>query len=307
MIQSVLTTLFQVIVPLSIPVAAGALLVRYKNLETKHLLTLVLYYLTPGMIFHKLTTAQISFGDVYNTVAFCIINVAILWAIANLLGKVLKASAPEVAALSLISTLTNSVNYGLPLILLALGELGMDKASIYVVIQLIIVNTVGVYFAARSNFSGKDAVKSVFKLPSIYAAALAILLRTLNLHLPEGIEKSIAMISQAYSPIVLAILGAQMANVKTSELKESANKAFWAGMAVRMLISPIIALVVLYVLNIEGILYSVLLILATMPVAVNSVILAEKFDAAPKVVSKCILWTTLASFIVLPVLISLLK
>jgi predicted permease len=307
MIQSVLATLFQVIVPLSIPVAFGALLVRYKGLETKHLLTLVLYYLTPGMIFQKLTTAQISFGDVYNTLAFCLLNLIILWAIANILGKILKMTTPEAAGLSLISTLTNSVNYGLPLVLLALGELGMDKASIYVVIQLILVNTVGVYFAARSSFSGKDAVKSVFKLPAIYAALLAVLLRVLNLHLPEGIEKSITMISQAYSPIVLAILGAQMANVKTSELNEGANKAFWAGMAVRLLLSPLIAVVILYVLNIKGILYSVLLILATMPVAVNSVILAEKFDAAPKVVSKCILWTTLASFIVLPVLISLLK
>lgn len=307
MIQTVLFTLFQVIVPLSIPVIVGALLVRFKGMETKPLITLVLYYLTPGMIFETLITAQISMGDVYKTLAFCILNLVLLWATANILGKILKLPSSEIAGLTLISTLTNSVNYGLPLVLLAFGKLGLDKASIYVVAQMIIVNTIGVYFAARSRFSAKNAVKSVFSLPSIYAALLAILLRVFNLHFPVGIEKGVAMISQAYSPIVLSILGAQMASVKNSELERGFQTAFWSGMTVRLLLSPLIACFGLYILNIRGTLYSVLFILSSMPVAVNSVILAEKFDASAKVVSKCILWTTLASFIILPILIVVVK
>ncbi|MHC6178799.1 AEC family transporter [Clostridium sp. JNZ X4-2] len=307
MIHTVLSTLIQVIVPLSIPVIAGVLLVRFKNLDTKHLVTLVLYYLTPGMIFQALITAQVSWGDVYKTLSFSIVNLALMWAAANILGKVLKLSSPNIAGLTLVSTMTNSMNYGLPLVLLAFGKLGLDKASIYVVTQMIIVNTIGVYFAARSSFSVKDAVKSVFSLPAIYAAVLAVLLRALNLDLPGGIGKGISMISQAYSPIVLAILGAQMAGVKNSDLKQGARAAFWSGMVSRMVLSPVIACFCLYILNIRGMLYSVLFILASMPVAVNSVILAEKFHASPGIVSKCILWTTLASFILLPIFIALVK
>jgi hypothetical protein len=307
MFQSVLSTLVQVIVPLSIPVIAGALLVRFKRFETKHLLTLVLYFLTPGLILETLTKAQISLDDLYKTLLFCVLNLVLLWAAAVILGKLLKLPAPETAGLTLISTLTNCVNYGLPLILLAFGKLGLDKASVYVVIQMIIVNTIGVFFAARSRFSVKDAVRSVFSLPSIYAVLLAFLLRAFNLHLPAGIEKGVAMIAQSYSPLVLAILGAQMASVKSSELERIGQKAFWAGLSLRLLISPLLASLGLYLLGIRGMLFSVLFILSSMPVAVNSVILAEKFDAAAKTVSKCILWTTLASFIVLPVLIILVK
>jgi predicted permease len=61
---------------------------------------------------------------------------------------------------------------------------------------------------------------------------------------------------------------------------------------------------VLLALNITGTLFSVLLILASMPVAVNSVVLAERFGSSPSLVSRCIVWTTLASFLVLPVLIA---
>lgn len=307
MIQSILTTLIQVIVPLSVPVIAGALLVRLRGLETRHLLTLVLYFLLPCMVFDTMFNARLSLDDLYYTVLFCLINLILLWAVANITGKILKLPPPETAGLTLVSTLTNCVNYGLPLVLLAFGQTGLDKASVYVVIQMIIVNTFGVYFAARSNFSIKDAVKSVFTLPAVYAALLAVILRTFSLHLPAGIEAGVDMVAVSYSPVVLAILGAQMAGVKNIKLEKKSRTAFWSGITMRTIIAPLTACLALYTLGIRGILFSVLFILASMPVAVNAVILAEKFDASARIVSKCILWTTLGSFIVLPVLIELVK
>jgi predicted permease len=307
MIQTIFSTLLQVIVPLSIPVIVGALLSRFKNLDIKPLLTLYLYLLSPAIILETLTTAEISFGDVYKTIAFCLLNLILLWAVANIIGKILKFPPSEIAGLTLVSTLTNSVNYGLALVLLAFGQLGLEKASVYVIIQMIIVNTIGVYFAARSQFSVKNAVKSVLSLPAIYAAILAFVLRTFELHLPEGVEKGVALVAAAYSPVVLAILGAQMASVAVIELERKMQTAFWAGMAIRMLLAPLLACIGLYFLNVTGTLYAVLFILASMPVGVNAVILAERFQASPKFVTKCILWSTLASFFVLPFLLVLVK
>ena len=70
MIHNLFSTLFQVIVPLSLPVLAGALLSRFKQLEIKPLLTLVLYYLTPVLIFHTLMKAEVSHQDIYLTLAY---------------------------------------------------------------------------------------------------------------------------------------------------------------------------------------------------------------------------------------------
>ncbi|OLS40065.1 AEC family transporter [Bacillus sp. MRMR6] len=307
MIQTVVVTLFQVIVPLSIPVIAGALIARFKELEIKSLLTFTLYYLSPAIIFDTLMTAHVSHEDIFNTLAFSLLNLVLLWAIANGLGRLLRFSASETAGLTLISSFTNSVNYGLPLVLLAFGKLGLDKASVYVICQMVIVNTIGIYFAARSQFSIKNAIKSVFSLPAIYAALLALVLRSFNLSVPVEIATGISMVAQAYSPVVMAILGAQMVTVTRDKQLSKNSGVFWTGMAVRLLISPFVALLCIYILKIEGILQSVLFILACMPVAVNAVILAEKFNASPKIVSKCILWTTIISFFILPFLIVLVK
>lgn len=305
MIHTVLTTLVEVIVPLSIPVGAGALLGRFKNLDTKPLLTLYLYFLSPAIILDTLATAEISLDDVYKTLAFSLLNLFLLWGLANVLGKILKLAPAEAAGLTLVSTFTNSVNYGLPLVLLAFGQLGLDKASVYVIGQMVIVNTIGVYFAARSQFSVKSAVKSVFSLPSIYAAILAFLLRGLGLHMPQELASGVSMAAAAYSPVVLAVLGAQMVKVRAAHTRRNVQLAFWTGITVRLLLAPLIAAAVLTLLNITGTLFSVLLILASMPVAVNSVVLAERFGSSPSLVSRCIVWTTLASFLVLPVLIAI--
>jgi predicted permease len=307
MIQSVLATLLQVIVPISLPVIVGALLGRYRNLETKPLLTLYFYLLSPAIILDSLMKAELSFDEVTRTFAFVVLNLLLLWLVASLFGKALKLPAPEAAGLTLVATLSNAVNYGLPLVLLAFGQLGLEKAAVYVIAQMIIVSTLGIYFAARSEFSVKNAVRTVFTLPAVYAAALAVVMKALGLHFPSGISTGISMVAVAYAPVVLTVLGAQMASVKSAELSTHLQKAFWTGMFIRMLVSPITAWLALILLGVKGTLFSVLLILSSMPAAVNAGILAERFNASPKFVTRCILWTTLASFIVLPLYIVLVK
>lgn len=307
MIQAILTTILQVIVPLCIPVGMGAMLFRFKQLDTKPLITVTLYFFTPALIFDTLTKAQISHNDVWKTFAFSVLNLLLLWAMANGFGKLFKLPPDETAGLTLVSSFTNSVNYGLPLVLLAFGKAGLDKASVYVIIQMIIVNTIGIYFAARSQFSIKNAVKSIFTLPAIYAALAAFLFRLLSLHLPGGVSKGITIVSSAYSPIVLTILGAQMASVGLSKATHKRPLSLWVGVLTRLVLSPFLALLCIYFLHIHGILESVLLVLASMPVAVNAVILAQKFNASPQFVSRCILYTTLLSFLFLPILIVLIE
>lgn len=142
-------------------------------------------------------------------------------------------------------------------------------------------------------------------MPSIYAAGIAIALRASNLSLPEALDGGIAMLAAGYSPVVLAILGAQMLRPKGATVPWLPNvrRAFWTGLVVRLAAAPILSWLILTALQVEGTLFSVLLILASMPTAVNAVILAEQFNASPQFVSRCILWTTAASMFMLPIMI----
>ncbi|GGH60819.1 transporter [Paenibacillus silvae] len=305
MFTSFVVTLYHVFLPISLPVIGGMLLKHFKAWDTRPLSAFSLYILSPALIFHTLLHAEITWTDVTSTFWFSILNLIALWALAELLSRIFGLGAPEKAGLTLVSTFTNCVNYGLPLVLLAFGKLGLDKASVYVIGQMIIVNTVGIFFAARSEFTVKKAIGSVFRMPTIYAAVIAILLRTFSISLPEALDGGVSMVATGYAPIVLAILGAQMLRSKGDREPWQANvrRAFWAGLVVRLAAAPLLSWLILKALHVEGTLFPVLLILASMPTAVNAVILAEQFGASPQFVSRCILWTTAASMLILPIMI----
>lgn len=307
MISEFLSILYSVFLPISLPVIGGALLKGLRGLDTKALSSLSLYVLSPALLFETLKNASITSGDIMTTVIFCLLNVVVLSLLSTLTGKWLRLPQTESSGLALTAIFTNSVNYGLPLVLLAFGQAGLDKASVYVVIQIIIMHTLGVYLAARSHFSAKKAVLSVFKLPAVYAALLAVVFRVTGYQLPDGLETGVSMLSAAYAPLALVILGAQMVGVREDAGALSVSRrGFWAGMTMRMLAGPLAAWGLLILLGVDGDLFAVILVLSSMPAAVNAVILAEEYDAAPKLLSRCILWTTLASFIMLPVLIGIL-
>ncbi|MEN1984739.1 AEC family transporter [Paenibacillus hubeiensis] len=305
MLHSFLLTLYHVFLPISLPVIGGMLLKKFKNWDTRPLSAFSLYILSPALIFDTLLHAEITWTDVWGTLWFSILNLLALWLLAALLSRMFRLEASEKAGLTLVSTFTNCVNYGLPLVLLAFGQLGLDKASVYVIGQIIIVNTLGIFFAARSEFSVKQAALSVFRMPSIYAAVIAIILRTFDLHLPEAVDGGVSMIATGYAPVVLAILGAQMLRPRGTSEPWPANvrRAFWTGIAMRLAAAPLLSYAILKALQVEGTLFSVLLILSSMPTAVNAVILAEQFNASPQFVSRCILWTTIASMAILPFMI----
>lgn len=303
MLLSVFVTMYHVFLPLSLPVIAGILLRRFRGLDTKPLSVLSLYLLSPAIIFTTLLNARVSAEDVGITIAFSLINLLSMWGVSILLGRLLKLGDPEKAGLTLVASFTNCVNYGLPLVLLAFGQSGLDKAAVYVVMQIIIVNTVGVFFAARSHFSIKQAGRAMLKLPALYVAALAGLLRVTGIELTDVVQTGVNLLAGAYSPVVLVILGAQMIGAVRGEWQPNLRRAFRAGLALRLLVAPLLSWLILLLLGAEPLLLGVLLVLASMPTAVNAVILAEQFGASPNFVSRCILWTTLASFVALPLLL----
>ncbi|GGA27300.1 AEC family transporter [Paenibacillus physcomitrellae] len=322
MFYSFLLTLYHVSLPISLPVAGGALLKRFKGVDNRALSALALYVLSPALIFETLVHAQVGSGDVGTTVLFCIINVIFMWGIAALMAKILKLNQEEQAGLTLVSVFTNSVNYGLPLIQLAFGQAGLDKASVFVVIQMILGNTVGVYFAARSHFTMKKALMKVLTMPAVYAAVLAAIVRMTGFSIPGALEDGVSLMAAAYAPVALSILGMQMAGRRSREGKtetktgtetgtetKTANgrRPFTAAMVVRLIIAPAASCLLLLVLGVHGLLFSVLLVLCAMPAAVNALIMAEEFGADARTVSRCILWTTLLSFVTLPLLIGILQ
>lgn len=226
----------------------------------------------------------------------------LLYVLAAATARVFSMSADEKQGLTLTTLFSNANNYGLPVLLLAFGSKGFALGAIYVVGQVVLVNVLGMYLASRSQLDGRQAVIHILKTPLIYACLTGVFLDLLHLQLPGGTNTAVKMLGTAYPVLVLMILGIKLGTTRLAGLHDS---KVWIGVILRIAAVPVLAKLVLIVLGIHGLLASVLFVEASMPAAINTVTLAEKFDGDTETISLVVSVTTILSFIYLPLFIAI--
>jgi predicted permease len=223
------------------------------------------------------------------------------------IGKVKKLQQPKVSAMILSGVFMNSGNYGAPIILFAFGSVGFDYAVIMMVIQSLLMNTVGLYYAAKGSKETntmKESLMKVVKMPIIYGAALGLIIQVSGLIVPNFVIQAVELIADAAIPTVMLVLGMQLATLSRNNMKLGEVTSM---VMIKMVVSPIIAYFIIMIFSIEGLLAKILLVLAAMPTAANTTLYALQFNTEPEFVSSSTLITTILSIITVPIMLLLVS
>lgn len=292
--------LLTITVPIVIICGCGVLLQQARPVDTKLLADIGLFIFAPALILSALTSSDLQGENVLHIFLFTLIMTVLTWMLGFVSAKLFRLSGPAAQALTLTTIFSNSNNYGLPVLFLAFGQQGFALGAVYVVGQVVLVNVLGMYIASRSSLDGRQALIKIGKTPLIYAATAGAVLSLLHLGLPAGVDSAAELLGSAYPALVLLILGIQLRRTRFSGLH---RPEVWLGVGLRIVAVPAIAILVLRLLNIDGMLASVLLVEASMPAAINAVLLTEKFDGDSELVSLVVSITTVLSFIYLPIFV----
>lgn len=252
---------------------------------------IAVYLMTPGLIMNSILTSQLGTGEVGKIVGYLLLLTLAMIGITLGLGRLLGWSVTERNGAVLSTAFMNAANYGLPVVLLAFGQAGFDRAAIFVVVESILMYSVAVFFAARGRMDWRSAVVSVFRLPLIWAAVAALLIRLVGIELPVFIMKPIGMLASGAIVLVVLLLGMQVASIRLS------GALFKIGMAtlLRLVVSPLVGMGLVWWLKPDPLTAQVLILESAMPAAVNTTLLAVQFDAEPDQVSGVTLVSTLLS------------
>jgi len=218
-----------------------------------------------------------------------------------IISRFLRYSSSIENGLILATGFMNSGNYGAPVILFAFGELGFMYSISFVVSQTIFMNSFGVYFAAKGNTEFKTALKSVFKIPTIYAFLLAVLWKNFNIPLNDSFYRVIDLVANATIPTVMLVLGMQLSQIKLGKIEWEKVSI---GIVLRLLISPMIAWLLTLFLPLDPLMEKVLIVSAAMPSAATMTMLSLQFETEPQLVSSITLLTTIISAGTLSVLLT---
>ena len=229
---------------------------------------------------------------------FAILLIIVLFIITWIWARFLKAERSEVSAMMLGAVFMNSGNYGAPVVLFALGSPGFHIAVIIMVLHSLFMNSLGIFFAAIGG-KGKATVKQVFKnvlhMPVLHASIIGIFLQLIHVHVPKPVMNGVDLVADASIPLVMLVLGMQLAAISKTRVK------YRFVTAVRIILSPLAAVAILWFMPLSDLIKSVLIIQAAMPAAANTTMLALQFDTEPDLVSFTTFVTTIISIFSIPI------
>ncbi|WP_010677007.1 AEC family transporter [Bacillus timonensis] len=297
--------LLLIVIPAFLIFAAGFIGQRLLKIDIKSISTFSLYLLLPFLAFDTFYTNELNADYLYMFI-FTVLLAVLLIGVTFLIGKIVKADRPHMSALQLGSVFPNSGNYGAPVALFAFGSMGFDYAVIIMVIHAFIINSLGIFIASLGSSSPtgpKEAFIRLIRMPVLYGAIVGILFQLFHIAIPPTIIDGISMVGEASIPVVMLILGMQLAEIKPQKFN---LKYVSTVSALRMVISPLLAVALVQLMPVNETIQHVFILLAAMPVAANTTILAVQFDCKPELISFTTLVTTLLSLITIPFVLYLL-
>jgi hypothetical protein len=293
----------EVVLPVFFIFFAGYVIQKWKKLDIKSVSTVAIYLLSPCLVFRTFYQANLN-REYGNMVIFSLLFLFAFILLTKLYSKIMHYTGSMESGLMLSTAFMNSGNYGAPIVLFAFGEKGFAYAVTFMVLQSVIMNVFGVYYALRGQSGVKIAIKKVFEMPATYAVILALLVQFSHITVPKNVMMPIDLLADAAIPVAMLILGMQLAEIELVKM-DVKNVAF--ATISRLMLSPFIAYLILTMLGVNGLLKSVLIVLSSMPTAVTTTMYAVQFDAKPRLVSSIAFVTTLTSIVTITGLLVILK
>lgn len=265
------------------------------------LVDLILKITLPCMIFNSFNKPLTP--DVLIQAGLILVTALAIAVLSYILGKFIYNRYPsEKKSILQYCTLVNNSGFlGMPMVSSVYGPEGLFAASIFIIPNRVFMWTAGLAIFTTADF--KTTCKNIFLNPCIIAVFLGLARRITGCPFPDFLDTAAANIGAVTSPLSMMVIGTLLVGVPWKELLEPS--IFYLAF-VRLIVLPLVALMILRMLNMDPILAGVSLILTGMPAGSTSALLAAKYGADEDYASRCIVTTTVLSLFTIPLLMLLL-
>jgi predicted permease len=292
-----------VIVPVLLVVAAAAAVHRWRNIPTQPLSQTTLYLLTPAFVFTSVTNQDVPLDLWLSFVAASALGSLLVLAVAFVIGKIVRYDRGMQSAFMLATAFPNSGNLAIPVLNLALGPTAATLGVAIFVTQSMLMQSLGIIVAARSQMVGWGPVLQMFKMPAFWSAAIAVTVRLLGLPVPLVVSQPLNILGQAAIPVMMVVLGFQVG----AGFRIDQPKSLAAALFLRLIGSAPLAYLAAMLVGLDNFGRGIMVIVFSMPLAVVATVVATEFDARPRFVTSVVITSTVVSIATLTVVITVVQ
>ncbi|WP_424768032.1 AEC family transporter [Paenibacillus sp. sgz302251] len=282
------------VLPIAVLVIAGMLLNKLFPLDIRTMTKLLFYIFFPAICFILAYESNVTAATVLDVLLFLVIFYAALLLIVELYVRVRRLRFTVAGAVRNSVMLDNNGNYGIPLNQLVFMQdaFALSVQMIVMMTQTFLLNTFGLY-----NVSGRmkwsRLVKTMAAYPSLYCMAAGFVLNASNTAIPGALLTPIQYMAQGFLAFALLTLGVQLGQIKWS----LGNRDIAVSIILKLCAAPLLGLIILLLLGMEGILAQALLLTCTVPASLAGVLLAMEFGSEPDFTAQTAFLSTLFSVV----------
>lgn len=261
------------------------------EMNEKGMILLSIYFLQPMLSFWGLSSRPIDttlLQAPFWYISISLICVVISSVIAHIFFQ---EDIKEKSIITICVILGNTGNLGIPLGIALFGEASIIYTSMINISNVFAVYTLGVFFYSRGNFSIKQSLFNIVKLPVIWFASLALVMNILNIKLPSAMKVPLEMGAYCTMVIQLVIFGMYLYSTK---LKSINPKLILHVSLIKFILTPLIAGFMLFgMLDLDPMVASLIFLELIVPLAVTNVNLAALYECKPLDVTVLVFFTSL--------------
>jgi len=254
---------------------------------------LIYYVFFPALLFHSLSGFQIDLDA-----ATPMLEAAVLYMLAGMVlgyaAKYLFHAPPKVFAASFQSSFRFNSYVGLAVAGTIHGREGLAAIGLLMGFLVPMANVASVWALARHG-EGKW-LNEILLNPLIMATAGGIAFSLAGLHLPDLLQRPIALLSQASLPMGLIAVGA---GLRLQGL-HSYPGTLWYGVTVKLLVLPAVAWGVASAFGLAGVYLHIAVLMAALPVSTVSYVLAMRMGGDGSISAAQVMVSTLLATVTLP-------
>ncbi|MFY0991262.1 AEC family transporter [Halomonas sp. C05BenzN] len=280
-------------------VGLGWLCARRLAIDPRPIATLLIYIIAPLTFFRGLTLGGPTPGYLLLTLGLFLVASLIAITVSRLAQPFFPAQ--EAAVLAFSAGTGNTGYFGLPIAMVLLPPEGVTQYLFCLLGITLYEFTVGYYLSARGQFSVRQSLAKIARLPLVYAFLAALLVSGLGLAVPAAVMAGLDVFPSTYTLLGMMIIGMTLGRVS---IREFDMRFIGACVVVRYGLWPLLAgvavLALQATLGISETLALALLLVGVVPMAANVVVVAMELAIRPEKGAIAVLLTTLAAPLLIP-------
>lgn len=239
-----------------------------------------------------------------------LLSILLCWGIGAFAARALRVERTRRGVFITSFTASNTVFVGIPVNMALFGAEALPYTLLYFFANTVFFWTAGNYLIAsdcgpeHASLCSRDTLRRVFSMPMIgFLGAIALIL--CGISLPPVLDETAKYLGSVTTPLAILLIGVILQGIGLRKLRLTKDLA--AILAGRFIISPLTIVLVAHFIPLPALMRNVFIIQSSLPVMVQTVVLAGFYKADAPFAATAVALTTLASLATVPLYMILLS